>query len=1162
MATLKSLFVNPWTWRIIGALLIALVIWFIGPLIAIGSVRPLGWWPVTLFFTLLPFIVLLGWWLWRRGRDRKKNEQMMEALAPAPADSDELGAKLREALTMLKSAKLGNRRAYAYQLPWYAIIGPSGAGKTTALLNSGLGFPTAVAGEYKALRGQPNTPNCDWWFTDEAVLIDTAGRYVTQDIDARQDAEGWRTFLDLLKTHRPLQPLNGIIVAIPAPDFADAKKMASHAENIRARLNEIGTVLGQDLPVYVLVTKADLLSGFREYFARSTDSESDQVFGVTAPGTGADNDAVLRGFDDLVASISGRVVDRMQNESQLPLRGHIAAFPAQLASVRAPLAQLLAALAQKSRFDAPARVRGVYLASGTQTGNPVDRILLTIGVPATASAHAVGQGRSYFLKRFFSDLVFPEQGLAGRNPVAERKARQRYVLGIAGGVAALVVALGLWTWGYVRNIALINGVYATSSQYAEAAGLSRGGSTSVAQDLAALGVLGKATAEMGKASDFALGLGQGGRLEGELNAIYGRDLQRRLTPILAGLAEERMAADGAAPSALYDDLKSYLILGGRGPLLKEQLLSWVQPAWMARGGGGDVEAEAGELGRHTEALLDGNFRPVSLDNGRIEAARAILRAQPAAVRVYGRLKSKAMEKGEPMWMARDHAGPRPEVFFAPGGAFAPGAGVPALFTRKGYDSIFLPIVASGPRLLEEERWVVGDGPGAASMSPAEMASLKGDLERLYFAEFQTRWQAYLTAMQPRPVTSLADNIQRLRDGGGPLSPIAPLLRAVAAATDMTLPKGMPKPAAGGLMSQALNTAGLGGIAGTGGGADDPRQAVVQSFLPLRMFVGIPPGGGQPQPNAPLDALLATMNQLADKLNIVSVLPGGGGDQGSAASLEVRALISQIDQLGNGAPAPAGIWVKGVASDANVALGGARTAQMGAALDANFGESCSSGLMRAFPVQPAAQTELSLADFGGYFAPQGLFAKFVSGELAGYVDTTTPDWTLRPNAGEIGLTEANLRAMQAANLVTRTFFANDPNAARLTYQIEPVALAGASQVKLTIDGQTLNYDGKTPVPVTFDWPGNGGASLEFSVPGSSAPEIRSWPGAWAAFRLMKAAAIKRGATPVQGEGSLTQAGARFNFKVRTFGPANPFVVDPFVKIACPVRPAAAPATAAG
>ncbi len=1148
MAKLKTLAGNRWFWRIVGALLIGLLIWFVGPLIAIGGWKPLGWWPVTLLFALLPILLVGFAWWWGRRKAAKANAALVDALAPAPAgDRPELEAKLGEALGMLRATKLGKRGAYLYQLPWYAIIGPSGAGKTTALLNSGLGFPTAVAGEYRALRGQPNTPNCDWWFTDEAVLIDTAGRYVTQDAGS-QDAEGWKGFLDLLKRHRPLQPLNGVLVAIPAPDFADAGKMAGHAEHIRARLSEIATTLGQELPVYLLITKADLLAGFREYFARNTDAESDQVFGSTAPGNGAGDAAVLEGFDGLVTSVSARVVDRMQNEAQLPLRGQIAAFPAQLASLRRPIADLLAALGQKTRYEGAARVRGVYLTSGTQTGNPVDRILMTVGVPPTASGHAVGKGRSYFLKRLFSDLIFPEQGLAGRNAPAEKRQRLVYVGGLAAGVAALVVAIGLWSWGYVRNAALIRTVYATNSAYSEAGGTARGGSATPSEDLAALDVLGNAIGQMGKASDFGLGLGQGGRLEGELRAIYGRDLGRRLTPMLAKLAEDRMAADQASPAALYDDLKSYLVLGGRGPLVGEHLLSWVQPAWVGRSTESDAEVQAGDVARHTQALLEGDFTPVAVDAARIEQARGVIRAQPAAVRVYGRLKSEAIAKGGAMWSARDNAGPQPEVFFAPGGAFAPGAGVPALFTRTGYDKTFLPILASGPALLKEEKWVVGDtGSAAASMAPADMSALKRDLERLYFDEFLTRWRAYFAAMQPKPATTLAENIQRLRDGSGPLSPLPPLMRAIATATDMSRKGPAPAPP-GGLAGRLLSATG-------GPTIDDPRVNVERAFLPLRMFVGMQPGGGAPAPGtaAPIDGVMTAMGQLADKLNVVSVLPGGGAEgAGSAASLEVRALVAQLDQSGATMPAPAGVWVKSIASDASVALGGARTAQVGASLSANFGEACKQLLARSFPLQPAAQQEIAVADFARFFGPQGSFAKFVSQDLNGYVDTSKPQWTALPNAAEIGVAQADVNAFQAAQSVTRAFFAADPNQPRLVYQIEPVALAGAKSVILRVDGQTLSYDGKAAVPATFDWPGAGGANVEFAIEGSTAPEVRTWPGTWAVFRMMKAAAVKVAGSPITGTGSLTQGGARFDFRVRTFGGVNPFVVDPFAKVACPSR----------
>ena len=65
---------------------------------------------------------------------------------------------------------------------------------------------------------------CDWWFTDDAVLIDTAGRYTTQDSDAAVDKAGWDAFLDLLKRTRPRQPLNGVIIAIAMSDIAAGRR--------------------------------------------------------------------------------------------------------------------------------------------------------------------------------------------------------------------------------------------------------------------------------------------------------------------------------------------------------------------------------------------------------------------------------------------------------------------------------------------------------------------------------------------------------------------------------------------------------------------------------------------------------------------------------------------------------------------------------------------------------------------------------------------------------------------------------------------------------------------------------------------------------------------------------------------------------------------------
>src|SRR5690606_38994191 len=150
---------------------------------------------------------------------------------------------------------LQGKGRYVYQLPWYLFIGAPGSGKTTALLNSGLRFPLADHTGRTPVRGIGGTRNCDWWFTDEAVLIDTAGRYTTQDSDAAVDRREWGAFIDALRQFRPREPVNGVILTFGADELMSrsAEELERHANTVLARLAELEERLGVSFPVYVLV---------------------------------------------------------------------------------------------------------------------------------------------------------------------------------------------------------------------------------------------------------------------------------------------------------------------------------------------------------------------------------------------------------------------------------------------------------------------------------------------------------------------------------------------------------------------------------------------------------------------------------------------------------------------------------------------------------------------------------------------------------------------------------------------------------------------------------------------------------------------------------------------------------------------------------------------
>ena len=165
--------------------------------------------------------------------------------------------------------KSRSNRTSLYDLPWYIIIGPPGAGKTTAIVNSGLNFPLAQKFGKEALRGVGGTRNCDWWFTDQAILLDTAGRYTTQDSGSESsDAAGWIAFLALLRKYRKRRPINGVLVAMSMAELATQTdtERARHVAAVRERLDEFARSCKILLPVYLVLTKCDLLAGFNEFF--------------------------------------------------------------------------------------------------------------------------------------------------------------------------------------------------------------------------------------------------------------------------------------------------------------------------------------------------------------------------------------------------------------------------------------------------------------------------------------------------------------------------------------------------------------------------------------------------------------------------------------------------------------------------------------------------------------------------------------------------------------------------------------------------------------------------------------------------------------------------------------------------------------------------------
>ncbi len=356
----------------------------------------------------------------------------------------DLAAKWSEAVAQLKQAGLD-----IYSLPWYLLIGEPQSGKSTTLKNSGLEFPVGT----DALSGAGGTRNCDWWFANEAVILDTAGRFTFQEETAPDQAE-WGSFLKLLRKYRTYCPINGVLVVIPCTSLLEdsPEEQERKAANIRTKLLHVQRVLQIRFPVFILVTKTDRVLGFSEFFLKLDPVDQQQLVGWSNP-EGPSKQFNPETFDPVYDEITTRLYKlrlKFLGEEDNPAQADkLYVFPEEFRALKTPLKHYFKTIFQQTRFDEPFAFRGFYFSSGVQQGRPIAQATRDLlDVPGGAGAGVLEnlesifkKSRAFFIRHFYEKKVFPEQGLITRTVAAE--AKQRKVVWLVRGLGLLVLLLFL-----------------------------------------------------------------------------------------------------------------------------------------------------------------------------------------------------------------------------------------------------------------------------------------------------------------------------------------------------------------------------------------------------------------------------------------------------------------------------------------------------------------------------------------------------------------------------------------------------------------------------------------------------------------------------------------------------------------------------------------------
>lgn len=1111
---------QTWVWTLALLLTIALLVWWVGPLFAVNDYK---FWANSSARLLSISALCLLWGLmmvfvsWRAGVRKKEHEGSEVGKARELKDAQletsqqELRKRFKEAMRTLTTSSVyrGRSERWRDELPWYLVIGPTGSGKTSLLDFSGLDFPLNKI-DRKLTRDMNGTAHCDWYFGEHGVLIDTAGRYLEQS-DPDIDPSNWRTLLELLRSRRRARPLNGVLVTVPVECLFAVNEtiMSGLGDVVRQRLQEIHQILHVDVPVYLVLSKADSLIGFSEFFDQMTREESDQVFGASfgKDQTGSDVSILRTEFDALLGRLTGQVISRMHQERDTQRRARILDFPHQLGAIGERLCVFVDTAFTGNRYQRASPLRGFYLTSAPHVKREAQAETKALGDSLDIKTQALPvlhSGRSHFIHHLLSRVIFPEAQLASLDKRERRRIHWRQRALYAGALSVLGVMGLVWAQSFAANHERLNKLRELAQQLEKQHALlnprdDSGAVLSTLDTQYAASQVFPSTRDVGVFEHT--GLYQGSASNPLLEQAYQHAVQTQLLPRVAQQLESQIRANLGDRARLLNSLRAYLMLGESDRRDNAWLKTWVATDWSARYPG-NTSVQNG-LGQHFDRLLALPFN-YPLNQPLIAKARQVLRNESLASVVYRMLREQA--HGLAPYSFAQHLGPQGQVFS--GADYV----IPGFYTQQGYQQYFSIQGATLVSDILRDNWVLGEG---NTLSAMDMRKLMVELEQLYFRDYATQWSEAIGQLTLQPFTAAGEGAEQLAALTSANSAVVQLLLEVRENTRFpSFIDELPIPAKS---DETLATKKLGALAGKTTAAvakaadtlaaklpDNAKQALQRRFEPLHRLLD--------DNNAPTATLTAALQGLNDvQQQLASLARASAPDQAAFDMAKLRMggqrdALSHLRQTAQRLPIPLNGWFEGVAQDTwSLELANAYHF-----INQRYQRELYSFYDRAikqrYPFSAHSDSDVALNDFREFFRGQGLSERFFETYMRPFVSGEAGNYRLRSMDGQtLPMSRAYFEQMAAAQVIRQGFFAQNPAEPLVQFTLEPYSLdPGVSRAQLRFGSQSLDYRHGPIVPVTLQWPTeaeNGRSSLVLEKISGRPVGIEKSTGPWSLFRLL-------------------------------------------------------------
>ncbi|EPA8650740.1 type VI secretion system membrane subunit TssM [Photobacterium damselae] len=1137
--------------------LLNVAIWWAGPWLEIDGKTPLASTMAravtSIIFSLCCFTVW-GIFQWRRLQQINDAKAREEILREDPIKRLEERQELELNQVMMEMKDSLNQRNYLYALPWYLVLGLENAGKTSLINRSGQNFVFSSVMRASGKKSE-NPFSFDWWIGDDSVLIDPDGELLTQrqneaGTDGEMERRLWLHFVQWLEKTRSRRPLNGVILTLDLSHLATVTvaERQAYANLLRARLRELMETLSTRMPVYIALTKLDLLYGFEPFFRQYTRAQREEVMGFTfSLNSVTDLDSWLAEFDrdysQFIERINDSLPQALRHAVDSEERSAIYSFTRQIAGMHDVLKAFFTDALSSDQFSTSALVRGAYFMSVYQQGVPENAFVNAASqryglADSVQSAQHAQNSTTYFVKRLFNEIIYPEAGIASDNFRVAKQKKKILMLSVVACSIASVLLIGSWHRYYMKNVEQENAVLAQVNQYKSEYSDNKI-MRSEQEILEPLNTIREATLEFGFFRDKPkyvsdMGLYQGHVIGPKVEETYLSLLEFRYLPSLM----KQLAVDLSQANSEEEELETlrvFRMLTDKGGRQDKVVTNYFAQVWQ-QAFPNNVKTQEQLMEHLNYALMHTDLQGLRRDGNQdairvmrpydhlIQQTQEALGSVSIAERVYRNLKQSANAAlGAPLDL-KTAVGPVFDLVFEQRVSNGQALDIPQLLTQKGFNSYFLPQSESVSELALVDSWVLGQTT-VAQFSLEDKQVLRQKIRDLYVADYTNTWRSAINDVDVKYFADINEAVSVFSQFMGPQQPMNRLLNTVEKNTQLfpNLPQD-----------------------------DKARLALMESSqYKVAAMIALPFAdidsllAQKDQQPAYISEVMSAMQQVYSYLKAIQDAP----DMGKAAleatkervELKNSDPIYTLQRMASSLPKPLDSMMEKLADESWYAVKQEAIKYLEVRWQHDVYQEYQAKLATRYPFNPRASKDVSLKDFESFFAPDGTLNRFYNDQLKMFIDENI---SMSVNGQQNALLRSDvLKQFTNAKKIQEAFF-NRKGILDVEFSLEPIELSSNQRRSvINVDGQYVEYSHGPHRSIELVWPNTlreGAISKLSLVPSkvNESPRGITIQGPWAFFRLLdRGAVVSSSSTSVDYQFSIN--GGEVTYRLTSEADANPF-----------------------